>query len=167
MGMSRRRWRMREREPTMGKGGAGILICRGGSLDNTFCNSARGCRCFRDFYGTHCEQQIMGCDTASDGQVTFWCFAPGTTGCASRRSCNCLAGYEGRHCTELAGLSDPDENASSSRGGSKNVVIIPVLAILCACFFSPLDESLLHGHGGNGQVHARPEANVQDFLPPS
>ena len=33
--------------------------------------------------------------------------------------------------------------------------------------FSPLDESLLHGHGGNGQVHPRPEANVQDFLPPS
>mgnify|MGYP002839159526 FL=1 len=171
-------------ESTMGKGGADILICRGGSFDNTFCNSARGCRCFRDFYGTHCEQQIVACDTASDGQVTFWCFAPGTTGCASRRSCNCLAGYEGRHCNELAGLSDPDENASSSRGGSKNVVIIPVLAILCACFFSavlfmyrrersgkpifsPLDESLLHGHGGNGQVHPRPEANVQDFLPPS
>lgn len=161
--------------------GADMLICEGGSYDKTFCNSARGCKCFQDFYGTHCEQEIVACDTTQAGQITFWCYAPGSTGCASKSSCNCINGYEGRHCNELSGLSDPDRGSSreSSVSVSTNV-IISVLAILSTGFcgmawfmyrrersgkpiFSPLDESLLHGHGGNGQVHPRPEAVVEDF----
>lgn len=162
------------------KGAEHALICVGGVKNNENCNFAVGCDCNDGFYGSHCEEDIIICDIFSNGNTKFWCLSRGSTRCSSKKSCQCIDGYTGKHCSSYVGLDDSESNGEDT----EMIIAVSVLLIVCLSvslvlfimyrrekqgkpIFSPLDESLLHGHGGNGQVHPRPEANVKDFLPPS
>ena len=98
----------------MSAGTAEVEICQGGLLQNTLCNSARGCDCFSGYLGAHCERAIVTCSRTKAGGIKHWCDSRGSMGCADQNTCNCIDGYEGEHCTDLTGLS-----AASARSGPK------------------------------------------------